>query len=337
MSGGTTRVTRLPRLKDQSLYESLPNVSKMATEGGMTGTKRTGMPGLPALNTTSSPRQGATTGGKASGMESPRMFDEVELTEEELLNLELKTVKTERAALMNDLNTVKNEYAETGADMQKEDLAKMSKHLEYKKNKFNDVHLEVLEREKHLQKLINQTKDSLLCIPEELQAEQAHISKLRNEMKSLEEDLVEAEAKNRLYTLLCERTRREHMAMEKKVREAREMKEDCLEDHAALTSHMHDMRAAKEESEKKLSQMKSQYQQGKHDWERKLGQRKKEVAELRRRQELEKDKEMKKMTKVHRLILRRIAASAHVPMLWVQAIYAWIAGRSNICSLWIIL
>lgn len=295
MSG--TRVTRLPRLKDQSLYDSLPNMNTIKSEEARQGTQR--RTGLPTLNT-ASPRPNTTgnAGGKSSGMESPRMFDEVELTEEELLNLELKNVKNERAVLMNDLNTVKNEYAETGADMQKDDLAKMSKHLEYKKNKFNDVHLEVLEREKYLQKLLNRSKESLLCIPEELQQEQAHISKLRNEMKSLEEDLVEAEAKNRLYTLLCERTRREHMAMEKKVREAREMKEDCLEDHAALTSHMHDMRAAKEESEKKLAQMKAQYQQGKHDWERKLSQRKKEVAELRRRQERENEKEERKMTKV---------------------------------------
>ena len=34
----------------------------------------------------------------------------------------------------------------------------------------------------------------------------------------MEEDLREAEAKNRLYTLLLERTRREHMAIDQQVR-----------------------------------------------------------------------------------------------------------------------
>jgi len=231
-------------------------------------------------------------------MESPRMFDEVEYTEEELLALELKAVKNERNVLIGDLNTVKLEHAESGADMQKMDLAKMEKHLEYKKHKYNELHQEVLEREKSVQKAQNAAVDSMLRVPEEMEPEQTHINKLKGEMKSLEEELVEAEAKNRLYTLLGERTRREHMSMEKKVREAREMKEDCLEDHAALTSHMHDMRAAKEESEKKLAQMKAQYQQGKEDWDRKLALRKKEVVELRKRQEREKEKEERKAAKL---------------------------------------
>ena len=172
------------------------------------------------------------------------------------------------------------------------------KHLEYKKHKFNELHEEVLAKEKQVQKLQNHAVESMLRVPEEMEQEQAAISKLKQEMRSLEDELVEAEAKNRLYTLLGERTRREHMSMEKKVREAREMKEDCLEDHAALTSHMHDMRAAKEESEKKLAQMRAQYQQGKMDWERKLTLRKKEVVELKKRQEREKEKEERKTTKL---------------------------------------
>ena len=172
------------------------------------------------------------------------------------------------------------------------------KHLEYKKQKFNELHEEVVVKEKEVQKLQNNAVESMLRVPEEMEQEQAAIGKLKQEMRSLEDELVEAEAKNRLYTLLGERTRREHMSMEKKVREAREMKEDCLEDHAALTSHMHDMRAAKEESEKKLAQMRAQYQQGKMDWERKLTLRKKEVVELKKRQEREKEKEERKLTKL---------------------------------------
>lgn len=43
---------------------------------------------------------------------------------------------------------------------------------------------------------------------------------LTDEAHQVEEDLREAEAKNRLYTLLLERTRREHMAIDQQVRGA---------------------------------------------------------------------------------------------------------------------
>jgi cell division protein FtsB len=44
------------------------------------------------------------------------------------------------------------------------------------------------------------------------------VQSLRDEMTRVEEDLLEADAKNRLYYLLGERTRREHMAIDQKVR-----------------------------------------------------------------------------------------------------------------------
>lgn len=43
------------------------------------------------------------------------------------------------------------------------------------------------------------------------------MQELRDEMTRVEEDLLEADAKNRLYYLLGERTRREHMAIDQKV------------------------------------------------------------------------------------------------------------------------
>jgi hypothetical protein len=46
------------------------------------------------------------------------------------------------------------------------------------------------------------------------------VQSLRDEMTRVEEDLLEADAKNRLYYLLGERTRREHMAIDQKVRAA---------------------------------------------------------------------------------------------------------------------
>lgn len=41
---------------------------------------------------------------------------------------------------------------------------------------------------------------------------------LHDEMATVDEDLLEADAKNRLYQLLGERTRQEHMALDQKVR-----------------------------------------------------------------------------------------------------------------------
>lgn len=41
---------------------------------------------------------------------------------------------------------------------------------------------------------------------------------LHDEMAQVDDDLLEADAKNRLYQLLGERTRQEHMALDQKVR-----------------------------------------------------------------------------------------------------------------------
>ncbi len=37
------------------------------------------------------------------------------------------------------------------------------------------------------------------------------------------------------------------------------MKDDCLEDHATLTEHMHEMRAVKEEAEKEVAKMRKMH------------------------------------------------------------------------------
>ena len=72
--------------------------------------------------------------------------------------------------------------------------------------------------------------------------------------------------------------RREHMTMENKVRIAREMQDAYGEDHAVLTSHMHDMRAAKEDAERELAHTRKMCEEAKKDWHRKLKDRRKEVG-----------------------------------------------------------
>lgn len=51
------------------------------------------------------------------------------------------------------------------------------------------------------------------------------------------------------------------MSMEKKVREARDMKKDCKDDISTLTQHMHDMQASKEETDRQLSKMIKMYEE----------------------------------------------------------------------------
>ena len=68
--------------------------------------------------------------------------------------------------------------------------------------------------------------------------------------------------------------------MEKKVREAREMQDNYQEDHAALVSYMHDMRAAKEDAERELAHARKMCEEARKDWTRKLKDRRKEVCML---------------------------------------------------------
>jgi uncharacterized protein YwgA len=82
--------------------------------------------------------------------------------------------------------------------------------------------------------------------------------------------------------------------MEHNVRVAREMKNNAQEDHATLTQHMHDMRAAKEEADRQLNKMKKMLEDAKKDWLKKMKDRKKEVQELKRRQEREELRELKR-------------------------------------------
>jgi hypothetical protein len=82
--------------------------------------------------------------------------------------------------------------------------------------------------------------------------------------------------------------------MERKVRVARSLKSNAHEDHNTLTQHMHDVRAAKEDSEQQLSKMKRMLDDAKKDWLKKMRDRKKEVQELKRRQDRDELRELKR-------------------------------------------
>ena len=61
--------------------------------------------------------------------------------------------------------------------------------------------------EHQISRLSVTSRDCSVLMPGEQPTEQARVGALQDEQKVLEEELVEAEAKNRLYSLLGERTR----------------------------------------------------------------------------------------------------------------------------------
>lgn len=79
--------------------------------------------------------------------------------------------------------------------------------MELKKAKLNELREETRRKESTVNKMGDDSTDCKRLTPEELSEEQAYIQQLQDEMKRIDEDLTEAEAKNRLYYLLGERTR----------------------------------------------------------------------------------------------------------------------------------
>ncbi|GMH32341.1 hypothetical protein BSKO_00175 [Bryopsis sp. KO-2023] len=229
-------------------------------------------------------------------MDTPRMFED-EIPEDEELAIELDEVKKERTVLMQSIAQVKQDAGMAGGEAQQADIKQLMKEMELKKQKLNELKEETRACDGELDYLRNDSSDCRKMMTTDCDSEMGYIQHLKDEMKRLDDELVEAEAKNRLYYLLGERTRRDHMAMEKKVREAREMKKDSKDDIATLTQHMHDMLAAKEEGEKQLSKMRKIYDEARRDWQKKLKDRRKEVRDLKKRQAKEREKDARKRKK----------------------------------------
>lgn len=71
--------------------------------------------------------------------------------------------------------------------------------------------------------------------------------------------------------------RREHIALDLKVREAREALDAFAEDHAAMMEHRQATRSAQEDAERNLATTRAQKESVRSDWARKLQDRRKEV------------------------------------------------------------
>ncbi|KAL3130594.1 hypothetical protein ABBQ38_008398 [Trebouxia sp. C0009 RCD-2024] len=237
-------------------------------------------------------------GSHGTSPDNPALAAEEELTEEDELRIELEAVKQERAHLMASLAEIKTQSGKAGGELQQEDVRRLRKEVEIKMEKLNEIRKEARRYESQIGRLSLTSKDCTNLMPGEPPDDQARIRALTEESKVLEEELIEVEAKNRLYTLLGERTRREHMAMSIKVQEGREMQENYLEDETVLTSYMHDMRAAREDADRELAHMRKMAEDAHKDWMRKLKDRRKEVYDMERRQAAAAEREARKAARL---------------------------------------
>ena len=83
----------------------------------------------------------------------------------------------------------------------------MRRELELKKGKLNELHEETKRKELNLSRMKDDNMDATRLTPGQFYEEGSYTQQLQDEMKRIDEDLTEAEAKNRLYYLLGERTR----------------------------------------------------------------------------------------------------------------------------------
>ncbi|KAI8463263.1 MAG: hypothetical protein J3K34DRAFT_527117, partial [Monoraphidium minutum] len=283
-----------------------------------------GAPGT--LRSASVARRGAL--GATGAFDTPRGFGEEALSEEQELAIKLDSVKRERERLLDAIAHVKGSAGTAGGEAQQSDIQQLLRELEAKKAKLNELQGEAQRLGNHLQKLRDDNTDAQRMTPGDMLEENAYIQSLEGEAAQVEEDLREAEAKNRLYTLLLERTRREHMAIDQQargaggggrdgcmeVRDKQESKRNCCEDMHNLGEHFNATRAAKELAERELAKVKRQVEEARQDWVRKNKERRNEVRELKKRQARDREKEVAKRERRQEKERQEREASAKIRM-----------------------
>eukprot|EP00877_Chromochloris_zofingiensis_P014096 jgi/Chrzof1/8940/Cz03g30020.t1 len=296
---------KLPRLRTkEELLKTSPDLfSKLlgddmssARSTSPSQTKHTIRP----LNSTSGATQPSRVPVKAAGQlfDTPRGFEEETVTDDHALAVELDSVKRERQSLLESIAHVKAEAGTAGGEAQQADIRQLLTELELKKSKLNELKGESRRLENTINKLRDDNTDAERLTPGDMLEENVYIQGLRDEMQHIDDDLLEAEAKNRLYYLLGERTRHEHLAIDQKVRDKQESKRNCMEDWTNLSEHYNATRAAKELAEKELAKVRRQVEEARQDWMKKIRERRGEVRELKKRQQKDRDKDVKRREKM---------------------------------------
>jgi len=122
----------------------------------------------------------ATT-GKTSGMETPRGELE-ELTEEELLKLELEKVKMERKTLVHSILAARDQAGTAGGEAQHNDIKSLRREIEMKKAKLNELREETRRKENAINKINDEKTDAKRLTPGELSEENNYIQQLQDKM-----------------------------------------------------------------------------------------------------------------------------------------------------------
>lgn len=149
-------------------------------------------------------------GGKSGRPRSGALdaFDMAEpISEEEALQMELEKVKIEREKLLLGIAACQEGVGTAGAEAQELQIAALLQELHLKKAKVNELKLEAARKELDLAKRTDENKDCQLLTPDGAGPQLAYIEALKAEAENLIISLEDADAKNRLYQLLSDRTK----------------------------------------------------------------------------------------------------------------------------------
>lgn len=141
-------------------------------------------------------------------LDTPRGHDK-EISEAEELRQELSAVKKDRAELIQSLAHIKTNLVGTGGgEAQRSQIQQLEHELEIKKLTLNELRTSSKKLVKKTADVMTSISDAKLLTPKGYENEIMTIKQLMADISRLEEDLIEAEAKNRYLSLnhsLCSR------------------------------------------------------------------------------------------------------------------------------------